>query len=345
MSSHNNYEIYQEAKCDLGLVDIVDALDYIKTIAVYMPYESKLKDYYEDVIRPLESFSKACSTNKVCPKCGRNLYVSDIEDYEYVCTYCNENFYEIEIKEDIEEEKEMKKYTLENYKEFCEEALICPPFEDDEQIDEWFDMHKIQIIANDCVMELDYDADAINEIEFSLKEIHEAILGSGEATTGNTVGSEYRPAELKDLVKVAVREGWEHYGYKMRDFGSYIRCFIDEHENIEDLMHCYNYINKDIKEHTEEYKCNFGKLDMNSMLNVSSETVKHIIDELICTERELLFDTTEDGQTMDIVFVMDFSLKPTGELIGWFYGQGDIDEEYINGLIEDYKKKLFGEEE
>lgn len=253
-----------------------------------------------------------------------------------------------EIEEDIEEEDEMKKYTLKDYKEFCEEALISPPFEafeanaSDEE--DWFDSHKIQIIANDCVMELDYDADTVNEIEFSLKEIHEAILGSGEATTGNTVGSEYRPATLKDLVKVAVREGWEHYGYKMRDFGSYIRCFIDEHENIEDIMYCYKYINKDIKEYTEEYKCNFGKLDMNSMHNVSSETVKHIIDELICTERELLFDTTEDGQTMDIVFVMDFSLKPTGELIGWFYGQGDIDEEYINDLIADYKKKLFGEE-
>lgn len=248
-----------------------------------------------------------------------------------------------EIEEGIEEEDEMKKYTLKDYKKFCEEALITPPFEDDEQIDEWFDMHKIQIIANGCMMELDYDADAINEIEFSLKEIHEAILGSGEAAIGNTVGSEYRPATLKDLVKVAVREGWEHYGYKMRDFGSYIRCFIDEHENIEDIMHCYKYI-KDIKEYTEEYKCNFGRLDMYSMCNVSSETIKNIISELICTERELLFGITEDDKTSDIVFVMDYSLKPTGELIDWFYGQDDIDEKYIDALIENYKKKLFGEE-
>ena len=237
----------------------------------------------------------------------------------------------------------MKRYTLKDYKQFCEEALICPPFEDDEQIDEWFATHKVQIIANGCVMELDYDADVINEIDFLLREIHKALLGDGEPTTGNTVGSEYRPATLKDLVKVAVREGWEHYGYKMRDFGAYIRCFIDEHENLEDIMHCYKYI-KDIKEYTEEYKCNFGRLDMHSMCNVSSETIKNIISELICTERELLFGITEDDETSDIVFVMDYSLKPTGELIGWFYGQDNIDEEYINGLIEDYKKKLFGEE-
>lgn len=252
-----------------------------------------------------------------------------------------------EIEEDIEEEDKMKKYTLKDYKKFCEEALTCPPFEafEGDTADEecWFDTHKIQIIANDCVIELDYDADAVNEIDYALREIYEAILGSGEATIGNTVGSKYRPATLKDLVKVAVREGWEHYGYKMHDFGSYIRCFIDEHENIEDIMHCYKYI-KDINTYTEEYECDFSKFDMNSVRNVSSEVVKHIIGELICTERELLFDTTEDGQTMDIVFVMDFSLKNTGELIGWFYGQDNIDEEYINGLIADYKKKLFGEE-
>jgi hypothetical protein len=248
---------------------------------------------------------------------------------------------------EIEEEDEMKKYELKDYKEFCDKVLVAPPCEefDDGIIDEmeWYETHKVKIIIGDNKIELPYDADVVNELDYALREIYEAIEGSGEATTGNTVGSEYRPATLKDLVKVAVREGWEHYGYKMRDFSSYIRCFIDEHENLEDIMHCYKYI-KDIEEYTEEYKCNFGKLDMNSMRYVSSEVVKNIIDELICTERELLFGITEDDKTSDIVFVMDYSLKPTGELIDWFYGQDDIDEKYIDALIENYKKKLFGEE-
>ena len=242
----------------------------------------------------------------------------------------------------------MKTFKLKDYKKFCDEALIVPPFEEfetdtsDER--DWFDSHKIHIIANGCVMELDYDADAVNEIDYALREIHEAILGSGEATTGNTVGSEYRPATLKDLVKVAVREGWGHYGYKMRDFGSYIRCFIDEHENIEDIMHCYKYI-KDINAFSKEYGCDFGKLDMNSIRNVSSEVIKHIIDELICTDKELLYGITPDNKSSDIVFVMDYTLKESGELIGWFYGQDDIDEAYIGKLIKDYKNKLFGEED
>ena len=83
----------------------------------------------------------------------------------------------------FENEKEigsMKKYTLENYKEFCEDALITPPFEDDEQIEEWFDEHKVYIVANGCVMELDYYADVVSELEVSLHEMYEAIIGDEE---------------------------------------------------------------------------------------------------------------------------------------------------------------------
>lgn len=98
MSTHNNYEKYQEAKCDLGLQDIVNAFDYMQVLIKYLPQDSRLHDYYDEVIKPLEEFVMACSTDKICPKCGRNLYCSDVEDYEYVCTYCDENFYECEVK-------------------------------------------------------------------------------------------------------------------------------------------------------------------------------------------------------------------------------------------------------
>ena len=237
----------------------------------------------------------------------------------------------------------MKKYTLKDYKEFCEEALICPPYEDDDQFDAWIETHKIHIVANDCVMELDYDADTINEIEFSLKEIHEAILGDGEATTGNTIGSEYKPATLKDLVKVAIREEWWRHD-DTNGFASYIQHFIGKHSNIGDILNCYKYISKNIVDYIEEYKCDFKRLDVADMHKVDSAMIKEIISELICTDRELLFGITENDENSDIVFVMDYTLKQSGELIGWFYGQDNIDEEYINGLIEDYKKKLFGEE-
>ena len=89
-----------------------------------------------------------------------------------------------------------KKYTLKEWKTFCKEALGMPPFEDDEQLEEWFDTHKIHITANNCVMELDYDADAVNEIEFALQEIYEAIYGDGTPTTGNTVNNESEQTEF-----------------------------------------------------------------------------------------------------------------------------------------------------
>ena len=95
--------------------------------------------------------------------------------------------------------KELKKYTLENYKEFCKDALVMPPFEDDDQLEEWFDTHKVHIVANGCDMELEYDADTINEIEFSLREIYEAILGDGTPTTGNTITK--KVATKKNLVQ------------------------------------------------------------------------------------------------------------------------------------------------
>ena len=98
MSARNNYERFQEAKCDLSVNDIVNAFDYIQVLVKYLPQDSRLREYYDEVINPLEKFVAACSTNKICPKCGRTLYYSDAEDYEYVCTYCDENFYECEVK-------------------------------------------------------------------------------------------------------------------------------------------------------------------------------------------------------------------------------------------------------
>ena len=113
----------------------------------------------------------------------------------------------------------MRKYTLKDYKQFCDEALIMPPFEDDEQIEEWFDTHKIHITANNCTMELEYDADAVNEIEFGLKEIYEAIYGSGEPTAGNTVDSKRRHAIMTQAdFKTKLKEAFKtHMFMKDRD--------------------------------------------------------------------------------------------------------------------------------
>lgn len=248
-----------------------------------------------------------------------------------------------EVEEEIEEEKEMKKFTLENYKEFCDEALIMPPFEEDGDIETWFDNHKIQIIANDCMIELDYDADAVNEIDFALREIHEAILGSGIATTGNTAGSEYRPAELKDILRVAIQHDWEEWGYKHEDLITFLREFVKRCDDITNIMGVYDdIIYKDIKWYNTIMQCNFGKLDMLSLKHIDRPHIQKVIEDLVCTEKELLVGYDSCNRCSDITFIMDHTFKSSGELIAWFYGEADDD--YIGALIKNYKNRLFKEE-
>ena len=229
-----------------------------------------------------------------------------------------------------EGETKMKKYTLKDYKKFCKEALICPPFEDDEQIERWFETHKVQIIANDCVIELDYDADTINEIEFSLGEIHEAILGSGEATTGNTVGSQYRQAELKDIV----------------------RWFIMEHHKNDDYPNWFDYANKAIEELTDvrlvidlyeearnlekyiDFKCNWHNFKVESLKDATKEGIKKIILDLVGSELEISYDPHTDKS-----FIIDYTFKESGDFVNWAWG--NINEDELKILLIEYKSTIF----
>ena len=37
-------------------------------------------------------------TKKICPRCAKRLFTSDIPEYSYLCTNCDENFYKFEVK-------------------------------------------------------------------------------------------------------------------------------------------------------------------------------------------------------------------------------------------------------
>lgn len=249
-----------------------------------------------------------------------------------------------------------KKYTIDDYKEFNNNALTLPPLDEfeDGSIDEeeWYKTHKIHITVDNHDMELNYYADNVTEIYSALEEMYEIEMevrgisndkeDKSESTVDNTVGSEFRPAELKDIIRVAVEKDWDHFGYKLDSFAEFIQAFIRKEWDMVKVMWYYDIILKDVEDYNNRCKCNFGRLDMNTMRNINSETIKKAIDELVCTDRELMYGISEDNKSYDTIFVMDYTLKPSGELIGWFYG--DPDEEYINDLIDDYKRKLFGEE-
>ena len=229
--------------------------------------------------------------------------------------------------------KELKKYTLENYKEFCEDALIMPPFEDDDQLEKWFDTHKVHIIANGCDMELEYDADTINEIEFSLKEIYEAILGDGTPTTGNTITK--RVATMKDLVQYYLLDSSMEYSDK--EFPKYVKNIFDVN-----WIKFYESIieNERYDEYEDWIDCDFRTFDARTFTS-NRDKLKEIVLSLIGTDYEI----RTDGE---IAFVIDHALKIPGIFINWFYGADDKDEDLdkiAKDYIEMYKKELFKEEE
>lgn len=74
----------------------------------------------------------------------------------------------------------MKKYTIENAKEFCRDALIMPPIElfVNGDVDEakWFEDHKIRIIVGDHEIEFEYTADNVTELDGAIKEMYEVEM-------------------------------------------------------------------------------------------------------------------------------------------------------------------------
>lgn len=230
----------------------------------------------------------------------------------------------------IEEEKEMKKYTLKDYKKFCDEALIVPPFEDDEHINEWFDTHKIQIIANGCMMELDYDADAVNEIDFSLREIHRAILGDGEATTGNTVGNEYRQSELKDVVRYFIMCRYENWGGL--NWFDYANQALVEMCDITSVIGVYEQARK--IEKNIDFECNWHNFKIESLKDATEEGVKKIILDWVGSNIEISYDEHTDKS-----FIIDYTFKESGDFIDWAWG--NINDDELKEILTNYKAQIF----
>ena len=230
-----------------------------------------------------------------------------------------------------------KKYTLKDWEAFCKDALVMPPFEDDEQIEEWFDTHKIHITSNNCTMELEYDADAVNEIEFSLKEIYEAIYGSGKPTTGNTVGSEYRDATWKDILRFAVLDGYYEDSHTLEaEIDKCINRFTTH--RLEEIM-------KKINEQTsmnDELKVNFFKLETEDLWRIfDKEERRKAFKEILCSDVRIEELYTKDGKCADKVVITDYSIIPSGDLVGWHYGvDWDKDAEENQIYIEEYIKEM-----
>lgn len=223
--------------------------------------------------------------------------------------------------------KETKCYTLKECKEFCEEAFICPPLEDDEEVlDEWFETHKVHIIVNDCDMELEYDADTINNIEFTLKEIYNDFYGNDVPTTNNNVESQRRPATIVDLMKAYI-------DYRVSDGGTPLK------EAIWSFIQVFDFEKfEKAKQHAERSEllelidCDFSKLDITQDFPITSKDRKKLVEDTLCTNCEVSYDSSADRS-----YIVDFTFMPYGDLVGFTWGS---DESSIQYAIEQYKSAI-----
>ena len=229
-----------------------------------------------------------------------------------------------------------KKYTIDNYEEFSKNALAMPPIEEFENgsidEDEWYKENKIHITVGKHNMELDYCADNVNEIEWALQEMYAAEY-DGPPTTGNTVGSEYRNATWKDILRFAVLDGWYEDSHSVEaEVDKCIRRFSKE--RFEEIM-------KKINEQTsynDELEVNFYKLDSQDLWKIfNQEERRQAFKEILCSKVEISELVDKEGKHDDKTVIMDYSIIPSGDLVGWHYGV-DFDKNSADnqGCINDY---------
>lgn len=241
----------------------------------------------------------------------------------------------VEMIQINEGNSEVKKYTIDNYEEFCKKALVAPPFDEDEphDWDEWFETHKIHIVVGNHDIELEYHADNVNEIEYALREMYEVEMDIRGATTGNTVGSEYRSAELKDIVRYFIQLRYENWG-GLNWFG-YARQAVVEMSDIQSVIGVYEEARK--HEKAIDFKCNWHNLKVETLKDATEEGVKKIILDLVGSDLEISYDEGTDKS-----FIIDYTFKESGDFIGWSWG--DLDENTINEIVDSYKERIFEED-
>lgn len=228
------------------------------------------------------------------------------------------------------------KYDLKDYEKFCKKAFVYPPFEefDNKTIDEdqWFEDHKIKIVIGEYEIELPYDADVINEIEFSLREMYGTFWGDGEATTGNTFGSQYRPAELKDIVRYYIMSNYNNKGG--HNWFGYAKQAVKELSNIANVLDIYDEVCK--YEKIIEFECNWHNFKMDSLRNATEDGIKKIILDWVGADVEISYDPSTDKS-----FIIDYTFKDSGDFVDWSWGNVNEDEQKT--LLEAYKAQIFEE--
>ena len=90
-----NYMKFKDIMTGISTKSVIEAHDYLK-------FREANDDYcdLEEVVDDLgEAVNKLRVPGKACRNCGKELYLSDLPQYDYVCIECNESFFGFEAME------------------------------------------------------------------------------------------------------------------------------------------------------------------------------------------------------------------------------------------------------
>ena len=91
----SNYELYLDKLT--SMIDISDLEYVVKALKDQSdPIEADISRMA--ATKTLEEILRRMQTDKKCPRCGKTLCLSDLPEYDYLCTDCQENFFEVEVK-------------------------------------------------------------------------------------------------------------------------------------------------------------------------------------------------------------------------------------------------------
>lgn len=320
-----------------------------------MDYKQQIKEIVEFLYKETKSFATSSTYHIPYKKIQKeyNVWVGaqkaqfDIRD-EFCTNYMNQiqslDFDDIkqEVIIMIWESNKKKKYTIDNYEEFSKNALIMPPVEqfDDGSIDEeeWYRQHNIHIVVGNHDIELDYSADNVNEIDYALREMYEVEKDIKYATTGNTVGSKYRDATWKDVLKADALSRF--YDRPDLDLKGAI------HASIQNFTRGrFTELMQELEKKTslgDEIEVNFSKLDTRDLWKIfNMSDRKQAFKEMLCQKIEIEELVDKNGMSSDRVVITDYSMKFAGDVVGWHYGiDWDKDSADNQYYIQKYIKEM-----
>lgn len=89
-----NFEKQKEIISEMSVYELMNMVIISEYAADVLKHDKRFEEAEElaDAIGPVKTVLEKCKTDKKCPKCGKELYLSDLPQYDFLCFQCDENF-------------------------------------------------------------------------------------------------------------------------------------------------------------------------------------------------------------------------------------------------------------